>query len=256
MADRDHSSGARARSAQLFETLSDYANYTAIEGHCRSATAHLPWHEQRGLGMSDKGTDSSLGGYIAVALFAGAMVYYFTKPSAPPTIATVAATAAPSDSAPYLPLPAVPVAGATPALAPPVALAHRYDAKEGTTYYYSASVSEEQKKTGKQAPDMLGFWYLGKNNTGNDVVALIENNAIRDLANCSRPCTIIHKANGATIAFDGDSIIGAVFSDAQKGFLREHQFPKPKPIPAPATDSYQSQPAPVYPDPSPSATGE
>lgn len=128
---------------------------------------------------------------------------------------------------------------------------HFYDSVEGLTYYYGAAVSEEQRKSGKRAPDMLAFWYLGRDGEGRDLILDVVNGSPRSISSCSRPCKVIHDSYGTTIGFDSGSIIGAAFSDAQRGFLRKHSFPKPSPEP-----NYPWPGDRLVPEPEPSPTSE
>lgn len=202
--------------------------------------------------MSEKGTESGLGGYLAVAFVTGIAVYSFTRPSTPTTISAAAATSYPTDYASGrtsglptpagLPqstptLPAVPSGPVTPPL--PV---HRYVAREGTTYYYSAAVSEEEyKRTGRSAPDALAFWYIGKNSSNDDIVAQVINGQPNAGSYCARPCKIIHYGDGTALEFHSGSVIGAVYSDVAKGFLKRHEFPKPPPAVTQSDAPFPSQ---------------
>ena len=187
------------------------------------------------MGMSDvEKNETKLGGYVLVALIAAAVVHFWVdqtkaippvplvSTSPPPIAATTEATFAP----PQPPLPVM-------ATMPPPKPEHSYVSVEGTTYYYSAAVSDEQSKTGKRAPDMLAFWYLGRDSKGQDLILNIENGTGQGLSSCLRPCKAIHYSNGQTVGFDPDSVIGAAFADAQHGFMKKHIYPKQKVEPEP-----------------------
>lgn len=171
------------------------------------------------------------GGYVIVALITAGVVYALMSQTKP-VQAVPSASSYPTQEAAPVPVvtPApIPRPLATPKM-PPLPT-HRYASVEGSTYYYGAAVSEDERKSGKQAPDMLAFWYLGKDAEGRDLIQDVVNGSPRGVSNCSRPCRVIHDSNGTTVGFDSGSIIGAAFDDAQRGFLRKHSFPKPAPEP-------------------------
>lgn len=173
--------------------------------------------------MSESGQDkSNAGGYILVALVTAAVVYSCTatsNESRSPTSYSAQPLALSEPTGSALPL-ATQTAPTT--LAPPRPMKH-YDAVEGTTYYYNAGITEEERKKGKQAPDTLAFWYLGKDAEGRDMIQDVVNGVGSAISVCARPCRIIHE-NGRDVGFDEGSIIGAAFSDAQRGFLKKHVF--------------------------------
>ena len=103
--------------------------------------------------------------------------------------------------------------------------AHNYDAVEGSIYYYGAAVTEEQRKTGKQAPDMVAFRYLGRDNQGHDTLQRAGRDGDRSTITCARPCKVIHYASGATVGFDEGSVVGAAMADAQHGRLKKYTPP-------------------------------
>lgn len=169
--------------------------------------------------MSD--SQNGIGGYILVALIAGGVVYSCTDKRESPSTAAAPQiqTAIPSAS---------PVAQAATAPSPPPIPkpTPRYDSAEQRTYYYGAAVSDEERKTGKRAPDMLGFWYLGRDDEGRDRLQRVLNGQGRMVITCLRPCKVIHYSDGSTIGFDEGSVIGSAFSDAAHGFLKVHAEPK------------------------------
>ena len=171
-----------------------------------------------------KQSGAGLGGYVVVALITAAVVYSCTKNEksanlSPTTVAVpemplVTATAAP---------PSPSAQPETPAIPPPPA--HNYDAVEGSIYYYGAAVTEEQRKTGKQAPDMVAFRYLGRDNQGHDTLQRAGSDGDRSTITCARPCKVIHYASGATVGFDEGSVVGAAMADAQHGRLKKYTPP-------------------------------
>lgn len=184
------------------------------------------------------GTEQGIGGYVIVALITGLVVYSCTsndKGSTAPPPAPAYVT--PSPFAPS------PTQAPVPVLAEPPTpkTTRRYDSAEGFTYYYSAAVTEDESKTGKVAPDMVAFWYLGRDFEGRDQIQRASADGSGRIANCARPCKVIHYSDGTVVGFDERSIIGAAFSDAQLGFLKKKPPPRPQsePQPKPWTD-YQS----------------
>lgn len=196
--------------------------------------------EPGGLAVSDSEKDANgVWGYVIVAVVSGAIVYSFTRPeepakAVPPAVSTIVS-----------PPPVAPIVSATPSpisdplTIPPPAPAHFYDAVEGSTYFYAAAVSEDERKSGKRAPDMLAFRYLGRDEDGKDRVQRVIRGTGQWVSTCARPCKVIHSSDGGMIAFDTGSIIGAVFSDAKNGFLKRYRPPQP-PAPIPASPSSDS----------------
>lgn len=154
--------------------------------------------------------------FVAAALAGG--LYYCTREDKPspatpvvPTYAMDAAVGATTDtvSAPIEP----------PAPEP------NYDEKDGPTYYYVAVVSEEEQKQGKSSGFVSSYQYGGKDDSGAHIVF-----GAGARYTCSVPCKIIKSSDGARHAYNGRSIISAVFEDAMDGFLKAPPKPKPKPV--------------------------
>ena len=123
--------------------------------------------------------------------------------------------------------------------APARALAsHNYDSKDGLVYSYIAAVSEEDRKKGKAAGDVVSFAYLGRRD-GKYVLAQIGvNDSILGYSSCPRPCRVITYGDGSKVGYTEDSIIGSAFADAIAGRLvqAEEVAPEPpKPAPRPHT---------------------
>lgn len=98
---------------------------------------------------------------------------------------------------------------------------HNYDDEEAGTYFYVAAVSEEDRKKGKVAGDVVGFQYIGKNDKNQNMIRSIsEDGSTISKAYCSDPCRIIRYSDGERVAFNPESIIGAAFQDVMNGFLR------------------------------------
>lgn len=134
---------------------------------------------------------------------------------------------------------AAPTPPPSPVVVEPPKPQHYYEAVEGSIYYYSAEVTEEQRKTGKRAPDMLAFRYLGRDDEGRDQVQFISGGEVLSVSSCARPCRAIHRDDGSVIGYDERSIIGAVFADSSRGFLKPY---KPKPKPSPSAVPFESIP--------------
>lgn len=169
-------------------------------------------------------TERGLGGYVVVALITAGVVYSCTSEGnersaaiPPPAPVMLTPTVAPSPT----------IAKVMQSPKPEAQPVHLYESAEGATYYYSAAVTEEQRKTGKVAPDMIAFWYLGRDDAGRDRIQRVIKGAGGLIAKCARPCKVIHYSDGSTVGFNEQSIIGGAFVDAQRGFLKR------KPLPAP-----------------------
>lgn len=113
-----------------------------------------------------------------------------------------------------------PIAPATPSVAPsPSASPHNYDLREGSNYAYIAAISEDQRKAGKAAGDVLMFRYLGKANGLHTVALLNDAGTVVDTSVCAEPCVIIKHQNGSRTAYNPNAVLGAVFEDAINGHL-------------------------------------
>lgn len=102
--------------------------------------------------------------------------------------------------------------------------APNYNEKDGADYYYVGALTEEERKSGKLTGDVYTFQYGGKDESGAHIVFGTQRYT------CSVPCKIIKGANGSLIQYSENSIIGAVFQDALRGFLKVRPKPKPQPI--------------------------
>lgn len=127
-------------------------------------------------------------------------------------------------------------AGADPGLtAEPIPVSapsppHFYDEQDGLVYSYIAAVSEEDRKKGKAAGDVVSYAYVGIRN-GKHVLARVGNaGRILGYSSCAKPCRIITLDDGERLAYNSDSIIGAAFADALAGRLEiaeEERRPSP-----------------------------
>lgn len=97
-----------------------------------------------------------------------------------------------------------------------------WDEAEESTYYYIASVSEEDRAKGQAAGDVLAFRYLGTNGQSEHILARVANDgSIYHRAFCKDPCKIVRYEDGRRIAFERGSVIGAAFEDALAGRLEQ-----------------------------------
>lgn len=109
------------------------------------------------------------------------------------------------------------IEASTPAPAP----TPNFVEEEQGTYFYVAGISEEEKKKGKAAPDVLGFRYFGRNEKGQHVLAYVSDSGqILGRAYCSEPCAVIKYSDGTRVAYDPGSVIGSAFQDALNGLLK------------------------------------
>jgi hypothetical protein len=98
-----------------------------------------------------------------------------------------------------------------------------YTEEEDGVYSYVAAVSEEDKKQGKAAGNVLRFAFRGIQD-GNYVLSLVDDdgNPLSD-SECSKPCRIIKTHVGDSVVrreYTPDSMIGAAFEDALNGRLK------------------------------------
>lgn len=122
----------------------------------------------------------------------------------------------------------------------PVIPSHYYDERDGVLYSYIAAVSDEDRKTGKAAGDVITFAYLGEEEGRHTLVQVRPDGSIASRATCKKPCRVITRADGSQVGYNEGSIIGAAFADALSGKLeRAHYVPRQAPA------------APVAPPPAP-----
>ena len=122
----------------------------------------------------------------------------------------------------------MPVPTASPAPAVAANSPHRYDLKDGDKYAYIAAVSEEQRKAGQAAGNVVMFRYLGFRDGSHTVAQLDRRDGIIAKSMCSQPCVIIKNDDGSRTAFSADSVIGSVFADAFAGNLEDSSAASPK----------------------------
>jgi hypothetical protein len=100
-----------------------------------------------------------------------------------------------------------------------------YDEKDGANYYYVGALTEEERKSGKTTGYVFSFQYGGKDDSGAHIVF-----SAGQRYTCSVPCKIIKASNGTLTQYSENSIIGVVFQDAMRGFLKAPPKPKAQPI--------------------------
>ena len=145
------------------------------------------------------------------------------------------------------------VADNTPALP-----SHNWTVKEGQDYGYAAALSDDDRRAGRGASQVLMFHYLGVNSSGQYVVESYSNGTIMQAA-CAKPCEVIHvAAPGADdhITFNPETVIGMVLTDAMNGQLEIFGSHSPAaagttPPPAAASPPAALPPAPPPPAPAP-----
>lgn len=176
--------------------------------------------------QSSSGGEFWAGVFVTLAIVGGFYMFSSKSPEDRPPAQAIA------PKSPLSPVPVATVPVAVPEPEPsPKKRTHRYDAVEGAIYYYAAGVSEEEQKTGKRAPDMLAFRYMGKDAAGRDIVQYImADGRVISTSKCTRPCRAIHKDDGSVIGFDEGSVIGAVFLDVADGYLKHWKSPEPEPV--------------------------
>lgn len=113
------------------------------------------------------------------------------------------------------------IASSVGGVAPVLAETHNYIEEDAGTYFYVTAVSEEDQKRGVAAGDVIGYRYLGKNDEGQDTLALVaKDGRVVQRSYCSEPCAIIKVQDGERIAYNTQSIIGSAFEDAINGKLK------------------------------------
>lgn len=122
----------------------------------------------------------------------------------------------------------------------PTRPAHNYDEQNGLFYSYIAAISEDDRKAGKAAGDVVTYAYLGMRRSKHVLVSVRPDGSVISEAYCSDPCRVISYPNGRQVAFNESSIIGSAFADAIAGRLAIAEYARPqKPTP---------QQAPAVPD--------
>lgn len=134
------------------------------------------------------------------------------------------------------PAPSITPAASSEAVVPPVAAAeiprapvipsHNYSLEEDGEYGYEGAISENDKNNGVAASKVLMFRYLGEKD-GTYTVQMKSGDSSQ-LTTCKAPCDFVKNkryfagqlVQSDTIRAGDDSIIHAVFEDAQNGMLK------------------------------------
>lgn len=130
----------------------------------------------------------------------------------------------------------VPTVYSTPTDAPspiptptvPARPSHYYDAKDGALYSYIAAISEDERKAGKGAGDVLTYAYLGKRDGKHVLVRVTADGRPLEEAYCGAPCRVITFGDGRQFGFTEGSVIGAAFADAIAGRLEIAVYRSPE----------------------------
>lgn len=97
-----------------------------------------------------------------------------------------------------------------------------YAQKDGDTYFYVSSVSDEDKKEGKAA-SVVGFRNLGPENGAHRLALLADDGRGIATLECSVPCRVAKQRDSAgnvtRIAVEPTSILAAAFHDASRGLM-------------------------------------
>jgi hypothetical protein len=144
-----------------------------------------------------------------------------------------------SSGSSYSPTPTpTPAATDTPAADPTAATAprpagHHWRFKEGLEYGYESEVSENEKKAGQAAGDVLMFRYLGEK----DGVYTIRAESDSEVANysCANPCELIKEVMRDPLGvhsfrrpYAPNSVVGGALADAFSGELEVYRPTKTK----------------------------
>jgi hypothetical protein len=106
-----------------------------------------------------------------------------------------------------------------------------YEEKEGDTYFYVTAVSEEDRKTGKSAGNVVAFKYLGEKD-GLYRLELVDDDGSRiGVSECPRQCKVIKSTwrDGSVkhVGFNPESVVGSAFEDAFNGHLKRAKSEPP-----------------------------
>lgn len=155
--------------------------------------------------------DGGIGWLIFGGLCVAAWVYSCSEKSGDTPVRSTETQKA----APAVPVPMASVPWRTPI--PP-----NYVDFDGKTYFYTLPLSEEQRKNGQGAPDILSIRYLGRNGQGEDIIAhLSKGGQILYKTYCKNPCRVIRYDDGSRIGFNEGTPIGEMHADANRGNLKE-----------------------------------
>jgi hypothetical protein len=109
---------------------------------------------------------------------------------------------------------------------------HHYGLHDGNAYGYIAAVSEDDRKKGKAAGDVVMVSYLGHWNGALHLAEVNDSGGVIANYECSNPCVAIKRdqyGNVQRFAYTPLSVIGGAFEDAMNGKLVEARPPAPSP---------------------------
>ena len=129
------------------------------------------------------------------------------------------------------------------AAAPPPS--HNYDVYEDGKYGYTVALSDDERKAGQTAENVIMFKYLGRGANGHYTLES-DDNGLFSYAQCLNPCAVIDIEQGAGyysetqhVAFSPQSVLGEAFEDAFNGQLQVYHDPQAAiaaPQPQPTAD--------------------
>ncbi len=183
------------------------------------------------------------GFWLPAILIASAGIWWWNSSSAeappPPVFVPTAANPSPR------PQP-LPVASPTPVPTPTPT--HNYAFVEGDLYGYIAAISENDRKAGKRAGDVLTFRYAGYWDGQYNLEQVDDAGNIVAVSTCGKPCIAIKDYSARSmrrIAYDPASIIGSAMEDAMNGRLKRKKREQARQAPpAPHSEADAAEPTP------------
>lgn len=107
---------------------------------------------------------------------------------------------------------------------------HLYAINDGNKYGYVAAVSEDERKRGTVAGDVVLFSYRGRDGETYKIDEVSASGAVVADYECTQPCAAIKAYTYAGVkymGFEPTSLIGEAFTDAFNGFLNPARLPGP-----------------------------
>lgn len=177
--------------------------------------------------MASEQGSADWGCVLPAILVLAAAVWWWNDRSkeAPPPIITPTAPAVVPSPKPASSVPAPETKSKAPE--------HNYSFVEGDVYGYIAAVSEEDRKQGKAAGDVVQYRYAGYWEDEYHLELLNSAGDIIGVDTCRRPCVAIKQYYGGRmerLAYNPQSIVGAAFEDVFNGQLK---VKRRKAVPAP-----------------------
>lgn len=117
---------------------------------------------------------------------------------------------------------------------------HNYDARNGLFYSYVAAISEDDRKAGKAAGDVVTYAYLGMRGSNHVLARVRPNGSVLGEVYCGEPCKVVTYPDGTQFAYTESSIIGSAFADAIGGQLEVASYDSPQ-----KPSAYQATPLPA-----------